>query len=116
MIRQYGLSGEDLPGSTADVRGREGVQLTIGPQAWLDSSYAGAFTVDQLVDGGSCYRRVVGVLQSPLTVTEGRPVRPSGGSWGVSGLRQKVDRRGMKNHVAWVHRGVVPAWRKAKRR
>jgi hypothetical protein len=25
-----------------------------------------------------------------------------------------VDARGMRNHIAWVHRGVVPAWRKAK--
>jgi hypothetical protein len=29
---------------------------------------------------------------------------------------REVDRRGMKNHIEWVHRGNPPPWRKVKRR
>jgi hypothetical protein len=84
---------------------------------WAARSYLPGqlFTVSQAADGTLTYTPVLGELQPPVTVR-------ADGRVGLKGPQEcpecgkLVDARGMKNHVAWVHRGVVPAWRKAKRR
>jgi hypothetical protein len=70
------------------------------------------FAVERLAGGLVLLSPVAAPAGPPMTATEKRP--PPVTECPECG--KTVDARGMKNHVAWANRGVVPPWRKATRR